>query len=354
MKGPSVKQDQSTQLGKVLLLSSGETSNTGRRIFQGIFAELGPSIRVAILETPAGFELNSTWVAERVGDYIKSGLQNFSPDVSIVPARRQDGPYSTNDTDVLAPMIDANYIYLGAGSPTYLARHLKDSLALSYLMGRHRMGATLCFTSASAIAFGAKTLPVYEIFKAGHDPYWDEGLDFFGLFGLELAIVTHWNNNEGGDRVDTSRCFVGQPRMEGLKQSLPPSTLILGIDEHTGVLFDFQAEQCQVQGIGNVTIEGPEYSKVFKSESSFPITELGPYHTPPEVPGYGTLVAKTGDIQEPEVELPEGVLSLIRKRDEARQERNWSEADALREQIAREGFEVEDTQEGSRWRYIGE
>ncbi len=353
MKETSVNQVQPGQLGKVLLLSSGETSSSGRRIFQGIFAEMGPSIRVAILETPAGFELNSTWVAERVGDYIKSSLQNFSPHVSIVPARRQDGPYSTNDSDILAPLVNANYIYLGAGSPTYLVRHFKDSLALSYLLGRHRMGATLCFTSAAAISFGAKTLPVYEIFKAGHDPYWDKGLDFFGMFGLDLAIVTHWNNNEGGDRVDTSRCFVGQPRMESLRKSLPSSTLILGIDEHTGVLFDFQAEQCQVQGLGSAFIEGPEYSKVFKSGTSFPITELGPYHAPPEVPGYGTPVAKTGDAREPEVEPPQEVLSLISKREEARREKNWSDADVLREQIAREGFEVEDTPEGPRWRYLG-
>jgi cyanophycinase-like exopeptidase len=354
MKEPSTKQDQSTQLGKVLLLSSGETSNSGRRILEGIFAEMGPTIRVAILETPAGFELNSTWVAERVGDYIKSSLQNYSPYVAIVPARRQDGPFSTNDSSVLAPMLDANYIYLGAGSPTYLTRHLKDSLAINYLVGRHRMGATLCFTSAAAISFGAKTLPVYEIFKAGHDPYWDEGLDFFGLFGLDLAIVTHWNNNDGGDRVDTRRCFVGQPRMERLRKSLPSSTLVLGIDEHTGVLLDFQAEQCQVQGIGNVTIEGSNYSKVFKSGTSFPITELGPYHAPPEAQGYGTLVAKTGDVQDPDIEPPQEVLTLITKREEARQARNWSGSDALREQIERKGFEVKDTPEGPRWRCIGE
>ena len=216
------------------------------------------------------------------------------------------------------------------------------------------MGAALCFTSAAAIAFGAKTLPVYEIFKVGHDPYWDDGLDFFGLFGLDLAIVTHWNNNEGGDRVDTSRCFVGQTRMEGLRRSLPSSTIVLGIDEHTGVLFDFQTEQCHVQGIGNATIEGLEYSKVFKSGSSFPITELGPYHVPSEVPGYGKLVAKSGGTQEPEVEPSQEVLTLIKKREEARQKRNWSEADALRDRIAGEGFEVEDTPEGSRWRYTGD
>ena len=154
--------------------------------------------------------------------------------------------------------------------------------------------------------------------------------------------------------MDTSRCFVGQPRMERLRKSLPSSTLILGIDEHTGVLLDFQAEQCQVQGLGNATIEGPDYSKVFKSGTSFSITELGPYHAPPDAQAYGTLVAKTGDVQEPEIEPPQEVLTLIAKREEARQEKNWSESDALREQIAREGFEVEDTSEGPRWRYIRE
>ena len=51
----------------------------------------------------------------------------------------------------------------------------------------------------------ARVLPVYEIFKAGSDLYWADGLNVLGAFGLELAIVPHWNNTDGGADVDAEQ-----------------------------------------------------------------------------------------------------------------------------------------------------
>jgi len=137
-------------------------------------------------------------------------------------------------------MLDANYVFLGPGSPTYAARNLEGTLALEYLLERHKAGAVLCFASAATLAVGAKVLPVYEIFKAGSELYWADGLNVFAAFGLELAIVPHWNNTDGGVHLDTSRCFMGQERMDQLRQLLPASTVLLGIDEHTALVFDFK------------------------------------------------------------------------------------------------------------------
>jgi hypothetical protein len=67
----------------------------------------------------------------------------------------------------------------------------------------------LAFASAASIAVGRYALPVYEIYKVGADLHWVDGLDLFRVFGWELAIVPHWNNREGGDDLDTSRCFMG-------------------------------------------------------------------------------------------------------------------------------------------------
>lgn len=337
------------RLGKVLLLSSGETATSGRRMHERLFAELGTPIRVAILETPAGFELNSALVAQRVGDYLKTSLRNFSPAIAIIPARRRGGPFSTDDPALLAPMLEANYLFLGAGSPTYLVRHLKDSLALSYLLGRHRVGAALCLASAAAIAFGSKTLPVYEIFKAGHDLHWIDGLDLFGPFGLDLAIVTHWDNREGGANLDTSCCFMGRSRMEQLRRLLPPTTVVLGIDEHTGVVFDFQAAQCQVMGKGGVSVLAPDFTEVYGAGATFPMQRLGPYHPSAAVPGYGPPVGE-GRERQGEVKPPQDVVELVQKREAARRAGNWLEADAIRQQLAEMGFEVQDTREGPRLR----
>jgi len=51
--------------------------------------------------------------------------------------------------------------------------------------------------------------------------------------------------------------------------------------------------------------------------------------------------------------LPAEVAELIQQREQARAARNWSRADAFREAIREQGYEVEDTPEGTRWRKAG-
>jgi cysteinyl-tRNA synthetase len=48
----------------------------------------------------------------------------------------------------------------------------------------------------------------------------------------------------------------------------------------------------------------------------------------------------------PKQDIPEQVMKLVNLRLEARQHKNWSEADSLREKISQLGFEVEDSPEG--------
>jgi len=47
---------------------------------------------------------------------------------------------------------------------------------------------------------------------------------------------------------------------------------------------------------------------------------------------------------------PKEVETLIRQRETARAARDWTAADASREAIRRQGYEVEDTPTGTRWR----
>ncbi len=48
-----------------------------------------------------------------------------------------------------------------------------------------------------------------------------------------------------------------------------------------------------------------------------------------------------------EIDLPEAVLALCRRRDEARAERDWASADAIRAELVAEGWVVEDTSAGT-------
>lgn len=341
---------EARDLGKVLIMSSGETSASAHEMYQRVFEALPRPIRVAILETPAGFELNSPLVAQRVGDFIQMSMRNFSPAINVIPARRRDGPASTNDANLLAPMLESNFLYLGAGSPTYAVRQLKDSLALTYLSGRQLMGATICVSSAAAVALGSQALPVYEIYKAGHDLHWVDGLDFLGRFGLDLAIVTHWDNQEGGAQLDTSRCFMGRSRMAQLMKLLPARTNVLGLDEHTGLILDFQSKQCQVVGKGSVTVLGRRTHEVHKAGVTFPMQRLGPYRSPPQGPAYGAPVPAVAEAREAEIRPSEEVVALLTRREDLRRTGKWAEADAIREQLAGLGFEVQDTKDGPRVR----
>jgi len=343
------------RLGRIVLFGSGETSASGRAIHDRLMAELPPPVVVAILETPAGFQPNSEHVAGEVGEFMTARLQNYQPEVRIVPARKKGTRFSPDDPVLLKPLLDANYIFLGPGSPTYTARNLEGTLALEYLLERHKAGAVLCFASAATLAVGAKVLPVYEIFKAGSDLYWADGLDVFGAFGLELAIVPHWNNTDGGVHLDTSRCFMGQHRLDQLRQLLPASTVLLGIDEHTALIFDFQQGRGLVLGKGSVTIGSNAGEKSYPTGASLALTELGPYNLPLDVAS-SRVPARTRSRKPPSAPttLPADVAELITLREDARRSQDWAQADALRQQIADMGFEIEDTREGPRWQYKAE
>ena len=240
--------------GLIILFGSGETSPTGRKIFETVFKSLPRSPRLALMETPAGFELNSHQVISRVGDFFIHRLQNYAPQVEIIPARKRGTQFSPDDPEIVTPLLNADLIFMGPGSPSYAIRQLRDSLAWYYLIARHCLGAVLVLASAATVALSACALPVYEIYKVGEDLHWIEGLDFFKLYGLQLVFIPHWNNHEGGAELDTSRCFMGQERFVRLMEMLPEEMTIIGLDEKTALIMDPSRCECQVRGLGMVTL----------------------------------------------------------------------------------------------------
>ncbi|MBA3777987.1 MAG: hypothetical protein H0X16_01530 [Chloroflexi bacterium] len=104
------------------------------------------------------------------------------------------------------------------------------------------------------MAIGTHCLPVYEIYKAGEELSWRPGLDLCADIGIELTVVPHWNNTEGGAGLDTSRCFVGRDRFERLRELLPPTTVVLGLDEHTSCILDPAAGTLDVRDWGVMTV----------------------------------------------------------------------------------------------------
>ena len=340
------------QPGWIVLLGSGETSASGRKAFDWLFRRLKAPVRVAVLETPAGFELNSAWVAEQVASFLRHRLQNYQPEVTVVPARRRGTPFSPDEPGIVAPLLSADVIFLGPGSPTYAVRQLRASLAWHTLLARHRLGASLALASAAVIAVGAYALPVYEIYKAGADLHWVPGLDLLGAYGLALVLVPHWNNQEGGARLDTSRCFMGQERFEQLLQLLPGTVTVLGIDEHTALAVNLAEAVCYVLGNGSVTWLRAGSQAGAASGQCFSLSELGELRMPDVQAGIPEDVwewVQAGPALQPaapELSPPAQVLELVSQRAAARARRDWAQADALRGQIEALGWQVLDTPEG--------
>ncbi len=338
-------------LGQIAFLGSGETSRAGGTIFESLARALPQPLRIAVLETPTGFELNSHQVAGRVADFMKTRLQNYMPVIDVIPARKRGTPFSPDDASILKPLLYADLIFMGPGSPTYAIRQLKDSLAWELVRARHRMGATLAFASSATIAVGAWGLPVYEVYKVGQDIHSVPGLDLFKDFGAMVSFIPHWNNAEGGDDVDTSRCFVGRERFDIWCNGLPPENTTVGLDEHTGLIVDFETGQCEVNGVSSVSLVHDCEAKIFPAGAKFPLTSLGlPGNVEPAEEG---ISAKAWDLinNAPEIEdeqpSPE-VLALLQQRQQARAGKQWAESDRLREKISALGWTVQDTKDGQK------
>lgn len=336
--------------GLIALLGSGETSLAGGRIFETIAQKQPKPVHIALLETPAGFELNSPQVAWRVGEFLRTRLQNYNPIVDVVPARKRGTSLSPDEPVALQTLLRADLIFMGPGSPTYAVRQLQSSLAWDLLRARHRQGAALVFASAAAIAVGEYTLPVYEIFKVGDEVHAIPGLGLFADFGLSLSFIPHWNNTDGGAEVDTSRCFVGMERFAQWCEMLPPGHTIVGLDEHTGLIIDFEAGMCSVHGINSVTLLRECNPEIYPAGSIFPVKELGDVNFPesPEdgIPAVAWKMIKNFAQVQGLENAPAEVVRLAEVRQQARLRKDWSTADFLRQQISVLGWTVQDTPEG--------
>jgi hypothetical protein len=336
-------------LGQIAFLGSGETSLAGGRIFESLAHSINSPLRIALMETPAGFELNSAQVVGRVGDFMKTRLQNYRPVVDAIPARKKNSAFSPDDPEIVRPLLYANMIFMGPGSPTYAIRHLKDTLTWDVIRARHRLGATLVFASAATISIGAHALPVYEIYKVGQDVHTVDGLNLFADFGLHVSFIPHWNNADGGVDLDTSRCFVGMDRFKEWCDLLPAENETIGLDEHTGIIIDFDTGLCEVNGVSSVSLMRESDPEIFPSGSKFPLSELGEFRIPnpieKDIPAHVWDMCLNAPPLEDD-QPSEEVIILVQKRATARANKNWGESDKLRDEITALGWTVQDLKEG--------
>jgi hypothetical protein len=336
--------------GPIALFGSGETTPSGQKIFDFLFKMMPDSPIISIIETPAGFELNSEGVAGSVAAFIKDHLQNYKPEIQLIPARKKGTSFSPDDPEIAAPILESDIIFMGPGSPTYAVRQLENSLTWEYLLTRHRQGAGLALSSATTVAISAAALPVYEIYKVGEDLHWKPGLNFFLPYQLPLVFVPHWNNQDGGNDLDTSRCYMGRSRFQELMGLLPEDQIVIGIDEHTGLIIDFRSACLHVIGLGTVTILRSGSEQVICTGCSLDLSELGEFYLCDPLEGISEaswvkglkIQAKRTTPERP----PGNLIQLAEKREAARGARDWEEADRIRDHIDFLGWSIQDNPDG--------
>lgn len=250
--------------GTLTLMGSGEMTPGMARVHRQIMSRIEGPVRAVFIDTPAGFELNVAGIAQKAVDYFR---EHFGLELKVASFLNASATPVAME-QAMRTLRQANYLFSGPGSPTYAVRQWRNTPIFETMAAKLAAGSHLVLASAATLAMGRYTIPVYEIYKVGEDPHWVEGLDLLGRYGLDLAIVPHWNNTSGMSH-DTTRAFIGQPRFEQLVAMLPASTTILGIDEYTACILDPAQKRGEVIGAGTVTIRRGESEQVLPSGERF-------------------------------------------------------------------------------------
>jgi hypothetical protein len=270
----------STTARILAIMGSGETSPTMVKTHRQLIGRLTQPNAV-VLDTPYGFQENAPELALRAVEYF---------DVSVNTVISPLGLTRMIDADPLvvqqglSALTDADYVFAGPGSPTYALRQWKNTQVSHILHEKLQRGGIVTFASAAALTLGTRTVPVYEIYKCGEEPYWLEGLNLLSELGIPAVVIPHYNNAEGGHH-DTRFCYLGEARLHMLEQLLDEGEYVLGIDEHTGIVIDLNERTAEVVGNGVVTLRVKGNSTTFASGEVLSLEQLqNPTVTPSATP----------------------------------------------------------------------
>ncbi|CAB4896350.1 unannotated protein [freshwater metagenome] len=252
------------------IMGSGETAPTMVTTHRMIAAKLPKPARATLLDTPYGFQENAPELATKAVEYFKTSI-NITLDVAGLT--QMIGADALAVERGLQLVSDAQYVFAGPGSPTYALRQWSGTPLAGLLTKKLRDGGIVTFASAAALTLGRFTLPVYEIYKVGEEPRWLEGLNILGEVGINAALIPHYNNAEGGHH-DTRFCYMGERRLAILERELPDDVYVLGVDEHTGVVIDIDAQTATVVGKGVLTIRVKGVSTEIASGEVMPLDRL--------------------------------------------------------------------------------
>ncbi|MBA2770185.1 MAG: hypothetical protein H0U35_13865 [Sporichthyaceae bacterium] len=256
-------------MSRLVVMGSGETAPTMARIHRELMAATPPG-QAVMLDTPFAFQMNRDELVARTRLYF---AQSVGREVDVVRWPPAAGDPAAGERS-LALLDSATWVFAGPGSPTYALRCWRDTPVPAALTAVVRRGGTLVMGSAAAVTLGSHAVPVYEIYKVGADPVWEQGLDLLGgLTGLAAAVLPHYDNREGGTH-DTRFCYLGELRLAALEHQLPDEVGVLGVDEHTAAVIDVAGASVRVLGNGRLSVRRRGVTTTCAPGSDIPLPRL--------------------------------------------------------------------------------
>lgn len=374
--------------GRLVLMGSGELAPTMVSTHRKTLEAVGAA-EVVLLDTPFGFQENVDVLTGKIVDFFDVSLRK----PTTVASLRNANAAAADVERTLATVRRAKYVFAGPGSPSYALGIWRSADLASAMREVIANDGAIVLASAAALTAGLKTIPVYEMYKAGADPYWLDGLDLSSAFGLPMTVVPHWNNTDGGNH-DTSRCYIGERRLSMLETELDHG--ILGIDEHTAVTIDFRAGTLVVSGASSAVLRGTdlvtlEAGDTIELEKAAEIlvgsVDVAPTPVEATAPDFASaldagqidaaveaalhveeevasgdvdraalrsVIAELGEAARSGVQDPRDVVggyveAMLDLRKQARAARRYDESDAIRDTLLDLGIEVRDTPDGAEW-----
>ncbi len=262
-------------LGTLCIMGSGETTPTMTQTHRALIARAkssganGAGTNIVMLDSPYGFQGNADDITDRTLEYFTKSVL-ITPSVASLRSPFAD---AVTVAKVRSQIDAAGWVFAGPGSPSYALRTWRGTQMAGVFAERLERGAVVVMSSAAALTIGTHTVPVYEIYKVGTDPYWEAGLDLLTVHGLDAVVIPHFDNSEGGNH-DTRFCYLGEQRLNAMEAQLPDGRWVLGVDEHTALSLDFDADRFAVTGKGGVTVRRNGQQWVYPTGSSGEIDEL--------------------------------------------------------------------------------
>ena len=286
------------------IMGSGETAPTMMKHHRDLIARLPGDPLAVVIDTPYGFQENAPELASRAVEYFR---QSVGYPIQVAGLGRLKNVDVLTVETGLSLLRRADYVFAGPGSPTYALNQWENTAVPDVLREKLQSGGAVTFASAAALTLGRFTVPVYEIYKVGIEPHWLEGLDVLRTIGLDVAVIPHYDNTEGGHH-DTRFCYLGERRLAMLEQELPGGAHVLGVDEHTGVVIDIDADTATVIGNGTITVRVRGESTVFESGITIPVDVL---RDPSRTSSSSATMTTTSRESRPVTESPHVASSLL-------------------------------------------